>query len=101
MSKILDFFRQQDKQKHFICGLAICALITIPSLLQEIPLGLNPALSLAIPLIGFAVVFVLSIIWELIGSTGFDWKDILAAMIGCIPVWLSTAFGALLWNIII
>lgn len=97
--EVCDFFSQPDKQKHFIYGLAICALLTIPLLLQEIPLGLTPAGAMIVPLVAVFTVFVLSVIWELIGSTGFDWYDILSAMVGCVVVWLSAAYGALLWHI--
>ena len=93
------FFAQLDKQKHFVVGALSCAWITIPVLLQDVPLGLTPAGTLLMPLIGAFVVFVLSVIWELIHDTGFDWYDILAAMVGCGLVWLSTAYGALLWQL--
>ena len=93
------FFAQPDKQKHFTVGALACALVTIAVVLQDIPLGLTPAGALLMPLIGAFVVFVLSVIWELIHDTGFDWYDILAAMVGCGLVWLSTAYGALLWQL--
>ena len=93
------FFAQADKQKHFTVGALACALVTIAVVLQDIPLGLTPAGALLMPLIGAFVVFVLSVIWELIHDTGFDWYDILAAMVGCGLVWLSTAYGAWLWQL--
>ena len=91
------FFAQPDKQKHFTVGALACALVTIAVVLQDIPLGLTPAGALLMPLVGMGAVFVASVIWELIGKTGFDWSDILAAMAGCMVVWLSTAYGAWLW----
>lgn len=93
------FFAQPDKQKHLVVGALACAWVTIPCLLQDVPLGLTPAGALLVPFVGAGVVFVLSVVWELIHDTGFDWYDILAAMTGCGLVWLSTAYGALLWQL--
>lgn len=51
---------------------------------------------LLFPLRGAVCVFIFSFFKELIDTTGFCWKDILAAMLGCLLVEAAVPFGILI-----
>lgn len=83
-----------DKILHFCLGGFITALITLVAMLQEyghISLGTI----CAIPTIGTIVVFMISVFKEAMIDDKFDWKDILAAMLGCVLVYIATILGVL------
>lgn len=100
MKKILDFFKTLfsgwgiDKWAHLGIGGLACALITIAMILQANQMphwGM-----LFIPLGGAICVFIFSFFKEMIDNTGFCWKDILAAMLGCLLVEAAAVFGVLM-----
>lgn len=93
--KILDDFMTKigvDKVLHFFCGGFICAVITFMTLLQD-GLFTNAAVFGSV-LIGTICVIVLSVIKE-IADGKFEWKDILAGIIGCFFIWLAIGLGLL------
>lgn len=83
-----------DKITHFSMGGLICALFTFIFLLQDFN-TLEVWQVLLLPLIGTVVTFVLSIIKEFIIDEVVDWKDIIAGMLGCIPVYIAIGIGIL------
>lgn len=87
-----------DKITHFSMGGLICALFTFIFLLQDFN-TLEAWQILLLPLIGTVVTFVLSIIKEFIIDEVVDWKDIIAGMLGCIPVYIAVGIG-ILFNLV-
>lgn len=87
-----------DKITHFSMGGLICALFTFIFLLQDFN-TLEVWQVLLLPLIGTVVTFVLSIIKEFIIDEVVDWKDIIAGMLGCIPVYIAIGIG-ILFNLV-
>lgn len=83
-----------DKVTHFAMGGLICALFTFVFLLQDFN-TLEVWQVLLLPLIGTVVTFVLSIIKEFIIDEVVDWKDIIAGMLGCVPVYIAIGIGIL------
>lgn len=83
-----------DKVTHFAMGGLICALFTFIFLLQDFN-TLEVWQVLLLPLIGTVVTFVLSIIKEFIIDEVVDWKDIIAGMLGCVPVYIAIGIGIL------
>lgn len=83
-----------DKVTHFSMGGLICALFTFIFLLQDFD-TLEVWQVLLLPLIGTVVTFVLSIIKEFIIDEVVDWKDIIAGMLGCVPVYIAIGIGIL------
>lgn len=83
-----------DKITHFSMGGLICALFTFIFLLQDFN-TLEVWQVLLLPLIGTVVTFVLSIIKEFIIDEVVDWKDIIAGMLGCVPVYIAVGIGIL------
>jgi hypothetical protein len=83
-----------DKITHFSMGGLICALFTFIFLLQDFN-TLEVWQVLLLPLIGTVVTFVLSIIKEFIIDEVVDWKDIIAGMLGCVPVYIAIGIGIL------
>lgn len=84
-----------DKIAHFSLGGFICALFTILFVLQDYSTlyTMSPWRIAFIPTIGTVVTFVISVIKELIIDDTCDWKDILAAMIGCGVVYVINFIG--------
>ena len=101
MNKILEFFKGLfsgwglDKWAHLGIGGLACALITIAFILVEYQVSYWRML--LFPLGGAVCVFIFSLFKELIDSTGFSWKDILAAMLGCLLVELAVLFGLVIY----
>ena len=83
-----------DKVTHFAMGGLICALFTFIFLLQDFN-TLEVWQVLLLPLIGTVVTFVLSIIKEFIIDEVVDWKDIIAGILGCVPVYIAIGIGIL------
>lgn len=81
-----------DKIAHFGIGGMITACMALVSILQE-PLSTSGVL--LCPIIGHVCVFTLSYIKEKIVDDVFDWKDILAAMIGSSFTHVAVMLGVL------
>lgn len=82
-----------DKVLHFLGGGFLCSLITFVVILQEQDLGnLNKILSV---FIGTIFVAFLSFVKEIMLDEKPDWKDILASVLGCIPVFIVVGIGIL------
>lgn len=84
-----------DKVLHFLVGALITSIVTIVISFQE-PTITN--YTMAVPLIGAIATFMIAVFKE-ISDTQFDWKDVLATVLGAIPIFLSTCFGVLLHNL--
>lgn len=82
-----------DKIAHFGVGGLICALITFVVTFQEG--GEIGWWCLAMPTIGTVVVFILSWMKEKVIDDEFNWYDILAAMLGCILIYIAVGIGVL------
>lgn len=87
-----------DKIMHFSLGGLICALMTIAVVLQE-----NSGLDWMVatyPMIGTVSVFIFSFLKEILIDEEFSWKDIIAALLGCITVFVATVIGLLfgIWS---
>lgn len=82
-----------DKITHFSLGGLICSLLTFIVMLQE---GNQVGWwCLSMPTIGTVIVFILSYIKEKVIDDKFNWKDILASILGCATVYLSVGIGTL------
>lgn len=84
-----------DKILHFSVGGLITALMTIMVVFQEGQESFNPGMLIASPIIGTLIVFVLSFMKEAIIDSKFDWKDIIASVLGAVPVFMAVALGVL------
>lgn len=82
-----------DKVLHFLGGGFICSLVSFVVILQES--GLSSLRKIAAVLIGTIVVAMLSVMKELFFDAEADWKDVLASVLGCIPVFIAVAIGVL------
>lgn len=80
-----------DKVLHFLGGGFICSLISFVVILQES--SLSSLRKIAAVSIGTIVVFILSLMKELFFDKETDWKDVLASVLGCIPVFIAVAIG--------
>lgn len=80
-----------DKVLHFLGGGFICSLVSFVAILQES--GLTPWQQVSAVLIGTIVVFILSLMKEVIADDKTDWYDILASVLGCIPVFAAVGLG--------
>lgn len=92
INKIINKFGN-DKVLHFLTGGLICSFITFVVILQE--QNLSYIDKIASVLTGTIDVFVLSFIKEVIIDTDFNWKDILASIIGCVPIFIAVCIGVL------
>ncbi len=86
-----------DKALHFFGGGFLCAILAIISLLQD-GVFTNRMIFGSIFIGTIAVVFV-SVIKE-IADGEFNWKDILAAVLGCIVIFMAAGIGVLfnIWS---
>lgn len=80
-----------DKVLHFLGGGFICSLISFVVILQEH--DLSSLRKIAAVLIGTIVVAMLSVMKELFFDAEADWKDVLASVLGCLPVFIAVAIG--------
>lgn len=85
-----------DKILHFSIGGFIVALFTIVATLQE---GIINATTIAFPFIGLIPVAIFSWLKEIIIDDEFSWKDILASILGAVPVFIATALGVLFYTL--
>lgn len=79
-----------DKVTHFFAGCSICSLVSFVAILQEHELSY--AAIMALPIIGTLVAAFVGAAKEVIDKK-FDPKDLLATVLGCIPVFISVAIG--------
>lgn len=84
-----------DKWAHLGLGGLIGAVVTIVAMLQE---GMTGWGTLYMPFIGHIVVFVVSVLKEMVDGK-FDWWDILAAMVGSSMIHIAVFFGALFYTL--
>lgn len=84
-----------DKILHHVTGSSVCALISLVAIIQDGIIGWD---ILTYPVIGDVAVFLVSTVKEYIDAR-FDWKDILAAMLGCIWVFMAVAAGVFLYQL--
>lgn len=82
-----------DKVLHFLGGGYMCSLISFVTILQE-QLLTGPG-KIATVSLGTVFVLILSAMKELIMDDKADWKDILASVLGCVPVFVAVAIGVL------
>lgn len=80
-----------DKLTHFFTGCSICSLVSFVAILQEHELGY--AAMIALPIIGTFVAAFIGAAKEMIDKK-FDVKDLIATVLGCIPVFIAVAIGA-------
>lgn len=81
-----------DKTLHFLGGCSICSFVSFIVILQEG--GLTAWEKVSDVLIGTIFVLILSVLKELIADDESDWYDVLAAVLGCIPVYIAVGLGA-------
>lgn len=81
-----------DKTLHFLGGGFICSFISFIVILQES--GLTALEKVSEVLIGTIFVLILSVLKELIVDDESDWYDVLASVLGCIPVYIAVGLGA-------
>ena len=94
MKKIINYFKSwgMDKWAHFGIGGLICALSTLIFIFTLNPIYVSWGLLFA-PFPGLVLVGILSVIKEFTDSTGFCLPDIIASLIGCIPVEIAMILG--------
>ena len=80
-----------DKVLHFLGGCSICSFVSFIVILQESGLTLLEKVSSV--LIGTVFVLILSVLKELIADDKADWMDVIASVLGCIPVFIAVAIG--------
>lgn len=85
-----------DKLLHFSIGGLITALLTIIVVLQE---DYVDASIIAFPFIGLIPVAILSWFKEEVIDDDFSWMDILASVLGAVPVFIATALGVLFYTL--
>lgn len=85
-----------DKILHFSIGGFIVALFTITATLQE---GVVNATTIAFPFIGLIPVAMFSWFKEAVIDDEFSWMDILASVLGAVPVFIATALGVLFYTL--
>lgn len=91
--KILDSFLEKvgtDKALHFLGGGFICSLITFVVILQEPLVSWEKVSAVTI---GALFVLIISILKEVLLDDKPDWKDVWAAMLGSLLVYLAVALG--------
>lgn len=80
-----------DKVLHFLGGGFICSFISFILILQES--GLTAWEKVSSVLIGTVFVLILSVLKELIADDKADWMDVLASILGCVPVYIAVGIG--------
>lgn len=82
----------QDKVLHFLVGSLITAFMTLVAGLQEPEINWG---TMAAPIIGLVVTAFFAFVKEALIDTKFDWKDLVATLLGAVPIFIATAFGIL------
>jgi hypothetical protein len=81
-----------DKVLHFLGGGFICSFISFIVILQES--GLTAWEKVSTVLIGTVFVLILSVLKEIIADDKADWMDVLASILGCVPIFVAVGLGA-------
>lgn len=92
--KVLDDFLRKvghDKFDHHVLGGFICALISFVVILQESSLLWWQKIGAVT--VGAVIVLIISIIKEIMFDDKPDWKDVGAAMLGCLWVYAAVSIG--------
>lgn len=79
-----------DKVMHFLSGALICAVVTFVVILQDGGVDWMTAL---MPVTGIVFAGFIAVCKEAAFDAVFDWKDVIATLLGCIPVWVSVVIG--------
>lgn len=82
----------QDKILHFLVGSLITAFMTLVIGLQEPEIGWS---TMSAPVIGLVVTAFFGFVKEKIVDTEFDVKDLIATVLGSVPIFLATFLGVL------
>lgn len=82
----------QDKILHFLVGSLITAFIALIVGLQEPEIGWS---TMGAPIIGLVVTAFFGFIKEKIIDTEFSIKDLIATVLGSVPIFLATLLGIL------
>ena len=80
-----------DKTLHFLGGCSICSFVSFIVILQEG--DLTPLEKVSTVLIGTVFVLILSVLKEIIADDKADWMDVLASILGCVPVYIAVGIG--------
>lgn len=82
----------QDKVLHFLVGSLITAFMTLIAGLQEPEIGWG---TMGAPTIGLVVTAFFGFVKEKIVDTEFNVKDLIATVLGSVPIFLATFLGIL------
>ena len=82
----------QDKILHFLVGSLITAFMTLIVGLQEPEIDWS---TMGAPVIGLVVAAFFGFVKEKIVDTEFDIKDLMATILGSVPIFLATFLGIL------
>lgn len=82
----------QDKILHFLVGSLITAFMTLVVGLQEPEIDWS---TMGAPVIGLVVTAFFGFVKEKIVDTEFDIKDLVATVLGSVPIFLATFLGIL------
>lgn len=82
----------QDKVLHFLVGSLITAFMTLIAGLQEPEIDWS---TMGAPTIGLVVTAFFAGVKEALIDTEFNWKDLVATLLGAVPIFIATAFGIL------
>ena len=82
----------QDKVLHFLVGSLITAFMTLIAVLQEPEIDCN---TMGAPVIGLVVTAFFGFVEEKIVDTEFNIKDLIATVLGSVPIFLATFLGIL------
>lgn len=85
-----------DKILHFAVGGLITSIVTILILLQLNEVGSDTVVAV---LAGTVVTLMLSVLKEYAIDDGDDWKDILASVLGSVPVFIAVCIGMIIYRI--
>lgn len=94
MEKILEFFGGTDKVLHFLVGAVLAFIFTNVVMIQDGALGVS---CIVYSGIGFAVAAFAALLKELIIDSTFDWKDLVATLLGGLLPAVVNAVGALFY----
>ena len=81
-----------DKVLHFLGGATICAFVAFVMMMQEGCIDASTAYGSAF--MGTIWVLMLSVIKEFADEQK-DWKDLVAGLLGCIPIYIGISIGLL------
>ena len=101
MEKIKNFLIEMlktDKMAHFGIGGLICALFTFTIMIQDFTFFSEHLFRiLLIPFGGSIIVFGISVFKELVMDSEYSWLDIIAAMLGCLCIFIAIFLGIIFY----